>query len=80
GLIHNIGTFNPIRVAFHEWVAIWRDWRQPGLTWKDRWNYAVKPPGWRHDGKGGSTELLKRRHVARNPESAGTPGFEDYTP
>ncbi len=78
GLIHNIGTFNPIRVAFHEWVAIWRDWRQPGLTWKDRWNYAVKPPGWRHDDKCGSTELLKRRHVARNPEVAGTPGFEDY--
>ncbi|NRP13846.1 MULTISPECIES: sterol desaturase family protein [unclassified Aliiroseovarius] len=76
GLVHNLGTFNPIRVAFHEWVAIFRDWMQPGVTWKDRWNYAIKPPGWRHDGKGGSTEMLKRLDVKRHPEKAGTPGFE----
>ena len=24
-LIHNIDTFNPIKIAFHEWAAMFRD-------------------------------------------------------
>ncbi|MGR3363079.1 MAG: sterol desaturase family protein [Maritimibacter harenae] len=80
GLVHNIGTFNPLRVAFHEWVAIFRDWDQPGITWRDRLLYAVMPPGWRHDGTGGGSERLKRDYVASHPEAAGTPGFEAYGP
>jgi sterol desaturase/sphingolipid hydroxylase (fatty acid hydroxylase superfamily) len=28
GLTTNIGSFNPLRIAFHEWVAIWRDVRR----------------------------------------------------
>ncbi|WP_138424540.1 sterol desaturase family protein [Maritimibacter alexandrii] len=78
GLVHNIGTFNPFRVAFHEWVAIFRDWRQPGLTLWDRLRYAVMPPGWRHDGSGGGSERLKADYVAKHPDAAGTPGFENY--
>ena len=27
GLTANINTFNPVRIAFHEWVDIWRDVR-----------------------------------------------------
>ena len=30
GLVRNLGTFNPIRVAFHEWIGIFRDLAQPG--------------------------------------------------
>ncbi len=26
GLINNISTYNPIRIAFHEWAAMFRDW------------------------------------------------------
>jgi sterol desaturase/sphingolipid hydroxylase (fatty acid hydroxylase superfamily) len=80
GLVHNIGTFNPFRVAFHEWVAIFRDWAQPGVGWRDRLKYAILPPGWRHDGKGGSTEALKRQFIRAHPEARGTPGFEDAGP
>ena len=25
GIVKNIGTFNPIRIAFHEWISIVRD-------------------------------------------------------
>ena len=80
GLVHNIGTFNPLRVAFHEWVAVARDMTQPGLRWRTRLAYALKPPGWRHDGTGGGSERIKQAWVAHHPEQAGTPGFEHYGP
>ena len=45
GLVHNLGTFNPLRVAFHEWVGIFKDMTQSGLTLRERILYAVAPPG-----------------------------------
>ncbi|WP_136443219.1 sterol desaturase family protein [Pacificoceanicola onchidii] len=65
GLVHNIGTFNPIRVAFHEWVGIWRDIRQPGLSLKQRLLYAVAPPGWSHDGSRETSDQIKTRATKR---------------
>lgn len=77
GLVHNLGTFNPLRVAFHEWVGIWKDVTRPGLTWRDRVMYAFAPPGWSHDGSREMSEAIKRRHLARHPDQRGTPGFRD---
>jgi sterol desaturase/sphingolipid hydroxylase (fatty acid hydroxylase superfamily) len=35
GLTKNIDTYNPVRIAFHEWVDMWRDVRSaPG--WRDK--------------------------------------------
>ena len=76
GLVHNLGTFNPIRVAFHEWIGIFKDMTQPGITLSDRWKYAVAPPGWSHDGSRDTSEEIKRKHLLRHPNDAGTPGFE----
>jgi sterol desaturase/sphingolipid hydroxylase (fatty acid hydroxylase superfamily) len=45
GLTTNIDTFNPLRVAFHEWHALGRDIRR-SRTWRERIGYAVGPPGW----------------------------------
>lgn len=75
GLVQNLGTFNPIRVAFHEWVGIWRDITQPGLTLKERVLYAVAPPGWSHDRSRDTSEQIKAKHLARTPKDKGTPGF-----
>ena len=75
GLVQNLGTFNPIRVAFHEWVAMLRDIFRPGLTLRERVMYAVAPPGWSHDGSRDTSETIKRKHLARHPEDAGSPGF-----
>jgi len=75
GLVRNLGTFNPIRVAFHEWVGIFRDATQRGLTWRERLNYCIMPPGWSHDGSRETSTEIKARHVAAHPESAGTPGL-----
>ncbi len=45
GLTTNIETFNPLRVAFHEWAAIRRDVRATG-SWRERAGYMLKGPGW----------------------------------
>jgi len=50
GLTKNIHTYNPVRIAFHEWLDILRDVRQaPG--WRNKLRYVFGPPGWRHDGE-----------------------------
>lgn len=78
GLVHNIGTFNPLRVAFHEWLAIFKDMTRPGLTLGQRLKYAIMPPGWSHDGSRNMSQAIKAEHVKRNPDVKGTPGFEGY--
>ncbi|HET7734683.1 MAG TPA: sterol desaturase family protein [Nocardioidaceae bacterium] len=45
GLTTNIGTFNLMRVATHEYTAIWRDVRR-AKTWRDRAGYVLRGPGW----------------------------------
>jgi sterol desaturase/sphingolipid hydroxylase (fatty acid hydroxylase superfamily) len=48
GLTKNISTYNPVRIAFHEWADIWRDvWEAPG--WSNKLRYVFGRPGWRHD-------------------------------
>ena len=63
GLVQNLGTFNPLRVAFHEWVNMLRDISRPGLTPRQRLAYALKPPGWRHDGAGKTSDQIKADHA-----------------
>ena len=63
GLITNIQTFNPIRVAFHEWADMLRDaWRAP--TWRDRLRHLFYPPGWRL-GDASDTVRAQRAAFAR---------------
>ncbi len=76
GLVHNLGTFNPLRVAFHEWLAIFHDMTLPGLTLRQRLAYAIAPPGWSHDGSRAMTPELKARHLAQHPEKQESPGFK----
>ena len=48
GLTRNINTYNPFRIAFHEWLDIARDVRRaPGLGNKLR--YIFGRPGWSHE-------------------------------
>jgi sterol desaturase/sphingolipid hydroxylase (fatty acid hydroxylase superfamily) len=76
GLVKNLGTFNPIRVAFHEWIGIFRDMCGPDLTLRQRLMYAVAPPGWSHDGSRDTSENIKRKHLDQHPQDRGTPGFD----
>jgi sterol desaturase/sphingolipid hydroxylase (fatty acid hydroxylase superfamily) len=45
GLTKNIETYNPFRVAFHEYAAIWRDLRA-ATSWRARVGHLVNGPGW----------------------------------
>jgi sterol desaturase/sphingolipid hydroxylase (fatty acid hydroxylase superfamily) len=46
GLTRNIETYNPLRVAFHEYAAIGRDLRSAGSA-RDRLGHLLRHPGWR---------------------------------
>lgn len=48
GLTKNIETFNPLRIAFHEWVDIFRDLKS-AHTWRDRWLTVFGRPGWKYE-------------------------------
>jgi sterol desaturase/sphingolipid hydroxylase (fatty acid hydroxylase superfamily) len=75
GLVRNLGTFNPLRVAFHEYAAIWRDVTQRGLSWRQRWQYIAREPGWSHDASRKTSSEIKADYVASHPDTAGTPGL-----
>ena len=50
GLTKNIGSYNPFRIAFHEWVDIWHDVRKAsGLRMKLK--YVFGNPGWKEEKK-----------------------------
>ena len=74
GLTTNIDTYNPFRIAFHEWAALWRDVRRP-LSWRDRMGYLFGPPGWSHDGSRRTTRQL-REELARRDAAPPVPRFE----
>ena len=48
GLTRNINTYNPIRIAFHEWIDIARDLRA-ARTWSERWHFVFGRPGWKYE-------------------------------
>ena len=75
GLVKGIATFNPLRVAFHEWIGIARDQARPGLSLKDRLGYLFAPPGWSHDGSRLGSEAVKAEWLARHPDQADRPGL-----
>ncbi|MGW1621072.1 sterol desaturase family protein, partial [Streptomyces sp. NPDC002172] len=41
----NINTFNPVKVATHEYVAIAKDIRAAG-SWRERAGRVFRGPGW----------------------------------
>ncbi len=60
GLVKNISSFNPLYVAFHEWIGMFKDIFQKRTSFIDRLKYLIKPPGWRHDGTGTISSDLRK--------------------
>lgn len=76
GIVKNLATNNPVRVAFHEWVAMFKDaFLTRGLTIRQRLGYLFMPPGWSHDGSRQGSEAIKADYVRRNPSESGKPGL-----
>ena len=60
GVVKNLGDFNLLRAAFHEWAALGQDLlraRSPGHVL----GYLFGPPGWSHDGSRETSAQIKRR-------------------
>jgi sterol desaturase/sphingolipid hydroxylase (fatty acid hydroxylase superfamily) len=52
GLTKNIETFNPVRIATHEYVDIVSDVAQ-SRTWSDRLSFVLRGPGWAYERRPG---------------------------
>ena len=64
GIVKDLGSFNLLWAAFHEWVGIAKDvWAAPDM--KSRIGYMLLPPGWSHDGSRDTSETIKARWEAR---------------
>ena len=80
GLVQNIGTYNPLKIAFNEmWVAL-KDVARPNLSIGQRLKYLFAPPGWSHDGSRKSSLQIKADYVAQNPRLSGRPGLPNIYP
>ncbi len=58
GIISQLGTFNPFRVAFHEWAGIFRDVRSAKNV-REVFGYIFGPPGWSPDGSRKTSRSIK---------------------
>jgi sterol desaturase/sphingolipid hydroxylase (fatty acid hydroxylase superfamily) len=65
GIVKNIETFNPIRIAFHEWVAIIRD-LFAARSAREAVGVIFGPPGWRADGQGLTSKNIRTGWEARH--------------
>jgi hypothetical protein len=62
GLVKNLDTFNPMKIAFIEYWHVALDVFGKNRSLKDRLLYLVAPPGWSHDGSRLSSADIKRQH------------------
>jgi sterol desaturase/sphingolipid hydroxylase (fatty acid hydroxylase superfamily) len=60
GIVANLTTFNPLRIAFHEWAGMLTDVAQ-AASWRDRLGYLFGPPGWTPDGSRETSASLKAK-------------------
>lgn len=60
GIVKNLYSFNPLTIAFHEWIGIAADLVQ-AKSWRERLAYAFAPPGWSPDGSRDTSDAIKAR-------------------
>jgi sterol desaturase/sphingolipid hydroxylase (fatty acid hydroxylase superfamily) len=58
GIVKNIGSFNPLKVALHEWTGIAKD-LAGSRSLKEAGGYLFAPPGWSPDGSRDTSESLR---------------------
>ncbi|WP_417199681.1 sterol desaturase family protein [Bizionia sp.] len=69
GLVVNINTYNPVKIAFIEWRNMLKDVFFGRKSLKNRFLYLVKPPGWTHDGTGKLSDDLRREWLESSLQS-----------
>jgi sterol desaturase/sphingolipid hydroxylase (fatty acid hydroxylase superfamily) len=71
GLVKNLGDFNILRVAFHEWIGIGKD-LAGSRSIREVLGYLFGPPGWSPDGSRETSKTLKAKWVERQKAEAGS--------
>jgi hypothetical protein len=64
GLTKNIDSYNPIKIAFHEYGDIVRD-VAASKTWRDRLSFVFRGPGWAYRQHALRGVPPHRSHVSR---------------
>ncbi|MCL4686916.1 sterol desaturase family protein [Myxococcota bacterium] len=72
GLTRNVRTYNPLRIAFHEWAALGRDLARAS-TWHARLGALFAAPGWSPDGTTKTSRQLRAEQDAERRRLAGVP-------
>ena len=62
GITTNINSYNPVKIATHEFAAIAKDIAK-APTLASKINYLIKPPGWSHDGSTMTAEEMRAAHA-----------------
>jgi len=65
GLTTNIKSYNPIFIAFHEWIAVFSDALTSKTTLINKLKYFTKAPGWKHDGTGILSNDLRKEWLEK---------------
>jgi sterol desaturase/sphingolipid hydroxylase (fatty acid hydroxylase superfamily) len=58
GIVKNLATFNPVRIALHEWWGIAGDLAR-SRSLRDAGGYLFGPPGWSPDGSRETSETIR---------------------
>lgn len=68
GIVKNLGDFNILRVAFHEWGGIARD-LAGSRSLREVAGYLFGPPGWSPDGSRDTSAILKAQWEAEQAQA-----------
>ncbi|MCB0280263.1 MAG: sterol desaturase family protein [Calditrichaeota bacterium] len=58
GISHNLDSYNPLYIAFHEWIDMWRDIKT-AKSIREIFGYVFKAPGWSPDGSRKTSKELQ---------------------
>jgi sterol desaturase/sphingolipid hydroxylase (fatty acid hydroxylase superfamily) len=58
GIVHSVATFNPFKLAFHEWISMLRD-AASARSFRELWFFLLGPPGWRRNGNHETSQAIR---------------------
>jgi sterol desaturase/sphingolipid hydroxylase (fatty acid hydroxylase superfamily) len=71
GIVKQLGSFNLLWTAFHEWIGMARDvWNAP---WRHKLSYIWRVPGWTHDGSRDTSDMIRTRWQSCQPDCGTSP-------
>jgi sterol desaturase/sphingolipid hydroxylase (fatty acid hydroxylase superfamily) len=68
GLIHQVKSLNPVKIAFAEYICLYEDIKT-AKNGREVLGYLFKPPGWRPNGQGVTSEDLRKAHLQNQTQN-----------